>query len=447
MISLENMLSNYHFMKWSDTIFHFMSKYSLSPRGGSAWVAVSGGRDSILLLSTLYSLFKRGRLKDLKILHFNHQTRPECEEEEDLVTSYSKLLQLPLVTETPTTTLGNSNLEHMAREERYAFFKRTIERGDRVYLGHHLNDSLEWSLMSRFKSSRLQSQLGMPVINGAFARPFFCVTRDQIDKMGKNLGLKWLEDRTNNDTRFERNFLRSKILPKIEQRFPGYMRHYVTSSNHLARKLGLWRRNGKQIFEQRNLPLGGVGLFHSHLKNTFWGAEELIREIVEKLSSAHRGSLSAQIDKMIEAASRGRRGPIFFSGSVRGYITQGMLFFIHSRELAGWEKYDDAIVRALSRRKRLERIPFRRMGRGELIEHINQMPFPPMGVERIQEGQHQEEQHLLLPQTASLFKKKGWRLNSLVKKARGMQKNGVKGQILPLDLLARMGNFYCAEKN
>ena len=408
-------------------------------------MAVSGGKDSTLLLWTMCSLLRRGRIQSLKLLHFNHKTRSACEEEEAWLTQNAELLQLPLFVGYPKTPLGRNNLEHRAREERYAFFAEKIALGDRVYMGHHLDDSLEWSLMARFKSGRLKPQLGIPVVNGAFARPFLCVTSEQISRMVKRLQLDWLEDGSNQDVRFERNFLRTKMLPSVKKRFPGYLRHYVTSSNQLARKLGVWRRGGDSFFEQKALPLGGVGVFHPRLENTFWGAEELIRGIVEKLSSGVRGSLGSQVDKMIEAATGGRQGPIFFSGSVRGYMAPGVLFFVHRDDLGRWEQYDRAIVRVLEGKSSLGGMAFQSMGRGDLTEYIGQMPFPQVGLGDGEGKWNPGGAHFLLPRISSLVKKKGWQLNSLVKMARKMDEKRGKSRVLPLDLLARMGDFYCTK--
>ena len=442
---IQNILNNYDFGKWADSVDGFMTRYRLWPKGGSLWVAVSGGRDSTLLLCTMYFFFKRGRIKDLKILHFNHQTRSGCQNEENMVVKYSELLQLPIEIGYPLSNLGKSNIEHTAREERYAFFKKTIGLKDRVYLGHHLDDSLEWSLMARFKSGRLASQLGIPIINGAFARPFLCTTRTQIACMAKKIALDWSDDESNQNLRFERNFLRSRILPSVEQRFPKYLQHYVASSNELARKLGVWRGGNETLFEQRELPLGGVGLFNSRLENNFRGAEELIRGIVEKLSLKKRGCLTTQVNKMIKAAESGKQGPIYFSGSVRGYMAPGILFFVQDGELGAWEQYDRTIVRVLEKKALLGVTSFPNMGRDELIEHIYQMPFPPMGLGNIEGQWNPEGRHFLLPATSSLLKRRGWQLNSLIKMAKGMEKDGKKGRVLPLDLLAQMDDFYCTK--
>ena len=443
MKSVHTILNDYDFGQWVDFVDRFMTRYSLWPKSGSAWVAVSGGRDSILLLWSMFALFKRGRIQRLKMLHFNHQTRSGCQDEEALVVQYSKLLQLPLEIAHPLSPMEGSNLEHRAREERYAFFRRRMGRGDRVYLGHHLDDSWEWSLMARLKSSRLKSQLGIPVVHGGFARPFLCVTREQVTQMVKKMELEWLEDDSNRDERFERNFLRSHVISSIKKRFPTYLKHYVASSNELARKMGVWRGGNELPFKQKKLPLGGVALFNFHLENKFEGAQGLIRGIVEKLSLGHRGCLATQVDKMIDAAAKGRQGPIFFSGSVRGYMAPGVLFFIRASELGAWKGYDRAIVRAIGKKTSLASIPFQNMEKRELVEYIGAMPFPPIGVGNLEGQWHPEGQHFLLPKTSALFKKRGWRLKSLIKMAREMDKGGKKGRILPLNLLAEMGDFYC----
>ena len=448
----DKILSHFRFGKWADYVESFGNRCRLWPvETRRALVAVSGGCDSILLLWTLYALWQR-RGKRLEVLHFNHQTRPSCKDEEALVAQTCTLLDLPLqVQRADSLKRSEGNFEHRARQCRYDFFKEALAPGDRLYLGHHLDDSLEWSLMAKWKSGRLRPQLGIPVINGPFARPFLCVSRGQIRSMAKTLGLEWAEDASNEDVRFERNFLRQKVLAPVKERFPGYLRHYVSASNELARRLGVWRMmpEGKDLssFQEMALPLGGIGLFHKRLENDFVGAEDRIRQIVEKLGQSGRGRLNIQIDKIIAAALRGRRGPLSFSGGVEGHIAPGVLFFIRREDLERWKSYDRAVASALNSRANLETLRPSSMAREKLLEHLLRMPFPPMGVgdpnilgKWAESGM---EGHLLLPETSALLKERGWWFGHLTKIVRKMDRNSAMCPVLPLDLLIQIGDFSC----
>ena len=422
----------------------FMDRCRLWPVGSGGFVGVSGGQDSILLLWTLFALLRKGRFSRLKVFHINHGTRQSCDQEEVLITKLCRSFEIPFEIKNLSLDLNQSNFEHIARQARNSFFRKKALFGDRVYVGHHLDDSLEWSLLCRFKSGSPVSQIGIPVVNGPFARPFLCVSRRQIEYLVKYLNLEFLEDPSNRDIRFDRNFLRQKVLVPVKKRFPGYLRHYVAASNEMAKHLGVWRpgKGGRPlVFKQISLPLGGVGLFHPESTNNFFGAEGEIRTTIVTLGKGGRGSLTSQIDKMVKAASKGRKGPFFFSGSVVGYMAPGMLFFVSKKELKEWEVYDRALTDALNKMDIVEELR-RGMSAKELKEHMFKMPFPPMGVAR-QTKNPGGKGHPLLPKTSKLAEKKGLWFGYLAKWVKNGENRG-EGSILPLDLLAIIGDFSCS---
>ena len=83
------------------------------------------------------------------------------------------------------TPLPSQNFELKARLERYKIFSKYQD--SLIVLGHHIDDSFEWSLMQKMKSSRLESTIGIPLYNKNYIRPLMCVTKKQIRRYAKIL--------------------------------------------------------------------------------------------------------------------------------------------------------------------------------------------------------------------------------------------------------------------
>jgi len=324
-------------------IENFMDKTRLWPKSGKAFLAVSAGADSMFLLNVFYLLKAKGRLKELSILHVNHGTRVENASEEVFLTQYASVLGLPLIIKKLNLSQQKSNFEDLARRERYHFFKNNLKDGDFIYLGHHIDDSLEWSLLSSFKSSELKVRLGIPVRRGPFARPLFCLGRRQIRFQMKKLKLPFYEDSSNLNTHYERNFIRQGILSKASSRFPSYLKHYVAQSNTLARKMGLslFKQNEETesiFFDQ------GIMLQNENDLNFF--PEDLIKKSICKFSLAERGRLGKQLENLKEAMKNEKWGPLHFSGGVEVHMRPGQIYI--GRDVPrSLEKFDYALLEFL----------------------------------------------------------------------------------------------------
>jgi tRNA(Ile)-lysidine synthase len=173
------------------------------------------------LLHTL-SIFPPIRNR-LTILHFNHQTDPQRnKEEESFVRDQAGLLGLPFIVgyrEKSFQTLSEDTL----RRERYQFFNRYLDERPRsvLFLGHHLSDQSETILMNLFRNRGPRGLLGMQEFrDGRFARPFLTLTSANIRKGLQEQGIAYLKDPSNDDSRYLRNRVRNELAPLIRDIFP-----------------------------------------------------------------------------------------------------------------------------------------------------------------------------------------------------------------------------------
>jgi tRNA(Ile)-lysidine synthase len=234
---------------------------------------------------------------------------------------------------------GQGNFEAVARKVRRQLLKNELRGPELLWLGHHLDDSYEWSLLQRYRSSQPKSSLGIPVRNGPIVRPFLCVSKDQLRSLARRESIPFMEDPTNRNIRFERNFLRGELIPLIQRRYPRYLKHYVNHANYLAMVLNLSITNrvqGSQIHVYDN---GAIiqGVSFSQFQ---------IQELLQNFSSNKRGELSGQIQRMLKAIDNGKKGPFQFSGGTEIYHTH-QLMMIYSRRLKNYDQMIADVLRDL----------------------------------------------------------------------------------------------------
>ena len=215
-----------------------MTKARLFPASGRAFLAVSGGADSMALLHLMVGLKEKypQLLQELVVLHVHHGNRSE--QDLELIEVLSEVKNLRLAYRVRHLGLDDGpNFEARARAGRKEIFLEQVETGDLVYTGHHIDDSFEWSLMQSFKSGSVIPSLGIPVINGAIARPLHAFGRSQLRYFCERFQISFLEDPSNTELRFERNRLRSS-LKFLANDYPQALKHYVARANQLALELG-----------------------------------------------------------------------------------------------------------------------------------------------------------------------------------------------------------------
>ena len=196
--------------------------------GGLLGVAVSGGADSLALLTALLHRFGADRLR---VITVNHNMRPEAETAGDaaFVASYCASAGLSCTTVTLERGLvarrareRGKGSEEAARSLRYEAFERFIRQEGltALCLAHNRNDQLETLVMRFLQGSA--SGGGIAYRRGPFIRPLLALSRESIERYLKEQGLSWRTDATNADTRYLRNAIRRQLLPMLDRLYPGW---------------------------------------------------------------------------------------------------------------------------------------------------------------------------------------------------------------------------------
>jgi tRNA(Ile)-lysidine synthase len=212
-----------------DRIVQTIQQRRLFSPGQHLLVAVSGGPDSIALLSLLTALASSWRLK-LTVVHFNYGLRgSESDEDETFVSSFCHARNIPLIVRRPTLSKQRraSSLQLLARWARYEAMKSLAHElhADRIVTGHTANDQAETMLIWMLRGAGLTGLAGMPFVrDNMIVRPLLKTTREEILEYLKQEGLSYRQDSSNLTGLYRRNRVRRDLLPVMEDITPGIVR-------------------------------------------------------------------------------------------------------------------------------------------------------------------------------------------------------------------------------
>ena len=207
-----------------------------------AVVGFSGGPDSTALLAALVEAGAR----DVTALHVDHGLRPEAERRAELETvrRLAARLKVPLiVARVRPGAIGEEarrsgeGIEAAARRYRYAALRGTASRtgAEAIYLAHTRDDQLETVLMRFLSGSGAAGLRGMPRKSGLVMRPFLDLPKAVLLAYLERSGLPYSVDSTNAGDDYSRNRLRHRVLPALEESFPGWAAGVALA----ARKAGM----------------------------------------------------------------------------------------------------------------------------------------------------------------------------------------------------------------
>lgn len=192
-------------------------------------VAFSGGRDSTALLHVLSQLKEKEPAHlSITAAYYWHPWRP-LQHDMQIVHQTCQRLGVPLILVTPNVAAAKT--ETVAREERYKQFANLVVdiKADALLTAHHQDDQIETILFRLFRGTGVEGIQGIPekrLLESErgkrvpLFRPMLGVKRTEIDAHIAEHHLQYVEDPTNQDIKFKRNFIRQALMPQIEAEFP-----------------------------------------------------------------------------------------------------------------------------------------------------------------------------------------------------------------------------------
>lgn len=200
-------------------------------------VAFSGGVDSRVLLELAEQYAKTHGL-DCQAIHVHHGLSENADHWAEQCQAWCDALSVPLAVERVSLDVhSGESIEKLARDVRYQAFEKHIRQGDVLVTGQHIDDQVETFLLALKRGSGpkgLSSMAKVMPFSGAhIARPMLSVTRTEIEAHARGMGLTWVEDESNQDVRFDRNFIRHQVTPVLTERWPSF-RESVSRSAQLC---------------------------------------------------------------------------------------------------------------------------------------------------------------------------------------------------------------------
>ncbi|MTI14511.1 tRNA lysidine(34) synthetase TilS [Sansalvadorimonas verongulae] len=294
-------------------------------------VGFSGGVDSTVLLHLCKELLERGQIQSLRAVHVHHGLSVLADgwaaHGQDMCARWNIPLNVHRV-----NVYAERSVEESARNARYQVFENELAANEILLQGHHQDDQVETVLYRIVRGTGVAGLKGIPVVrslgNGVLARPLLGFPRKDIEGYARGNQLAWIEDDSNRDNRFDRNFLRNQVIPELAQRWPGMSTSVVRLSelsgetDDIVREVAL--QDYRQCVQEKELPvLGGVRVLDIHRLQQLSPSRRtvLLREWLhgEGLLSPSRFTLQQIVCEVVLAREDGVPAVRWAGGEVRRY--------------------------------------------------------------------------------------------------------------------------------
>lgn len=215
-------------------------------------LGLSGGIDSIVLLHYLHTHYP----ENLRVIHCNHHLSKYANQWGDFC---QKLCQdLKIKYDNIDIYLENdANIEENARKKRYYSLSRSLDKNEVLCTAHHQDDQAETLLLQLFRGSGVAGLASMPKMKhlggGIHYRPMLNINKVQIVEYARQHKLNWIEDDSNKDTNFRRNFLRLDVLPKLSSVYKNLTKTLSRSAKHQSEALRLSRELADIDLQKNNI--------------------------------------------------------------------------------------------------------------------------------------------------------------------------------------------------
>ncbi len=235
-------------------------------------IAYSGGLDSHVLLHLMVELRQQFPALKLQVVHIHHGLSRYASAWADHCQNVCALLPVKFsIEKIDHTPPPKASIEAWAREARYAIFKKKLAVNATLMTAHTQDDQTETVLLQLLRGAGPKGLAAMksyqPFGQGYLWRPLLNSTRQQLHHYALQHQLTWIEDESNQDCRFDRNYLRHQIIPKLRQRWPAVAKNITRSASHC---------------EEAAMILSDLG--HQDIVNHEGSDNQLSIELLHKLS-------------------------------------------------------------------------------------------------------------------------------------------------------------------
>lgn len=224
------------------------------------WLGFSGGLDSSVLLHALWQLHLPVKLR---ALHINHSLSPNANQWQEHCAAICKKLGVPFDAHVVQVKNQGKGIEDAARELRYEIFSQQLQTGDYLLTAHHADDQAETLLLRLMRGA---GPRGLAAISshralgsGELYRPLLTFSRAELEAYANEHQLSWIEDESNSNDRYDRNFLRNQVMPLLQLRWPSMLRKWQQTAELCAANENLLKEIAEEDLLRANKSQERVG--------------------------------------------------------------------------------------------------------------------------------------------------------------------------------------------
>ncbi len=212
----------------SDHVYRQIQPFCNLDKTENILIGYSGGLDSTVLLHIVVGLASKLNSITIEPIHINHGVNPAAKQWIKHCRSFCEKLNLSLTVDNFSLQQIKSNREAVYRRTRYKAFANHLQENDVLLTAHHQQDLAETVLFNLFRGAGVSGLRGMKAVRqfscGYHLRPLLSVSRRCLSEYARHYKLSWIEDPSNQDLDFDRNYIRHKILPLINKRWPASLK-------------------------------------------------------------------------------------------------------------------------------------------------------------------------------------------------------------------------------
>lgn len=216
-------------------------------------IAYSGGLDSHVLLHAMAALPTENPAIRLQAIHVHHGLSPNADQWAQHCEQVCHNLKIPLQIfkiNLEAARINGESLEAAARTERYKIFAQQLQPNQNLLTAHTQNDQAETLLLQLLRGAGPKGLAAMPIMTsfaaGFHLRPLLNNTRTQLEAYAHEHQLQWIEDESNLNPKFARNYLRHAVMPLLAKRWPALNETLSRSAAHCAEASELLDELAKQ---------------------------------------------------------------------------------------------------------------------------------------------------------------------------------------------------------
>ena len=333
----------YHEKVYNDIINDFFDA-GIIKKGDNLIVALSGGIDSMCLLDIFYKLKPEFGYR-LYAIHVHHGIRGiEADRDLNFVKKYCESLKVKLFlsyVNAPELSLKKKiSIEEAARVLRYDAFEQIYKsfkdkKNTYILVAHHEQDQVETIIHNMIRGTGVKGLGGMKQVSGYILRPLLYTSKDLINDYVKLYNIPYVEDSTNSDKKYTRNYIRDEIVAKLPSINEKAYKHIVDLSNqailvsdYIDSVSKFIYANIKEKEEKDNIVLDLTKF--NNLTELF--KSNVIKIVIKKLSNSLKDIGKVHIDSVITFSSKMDGGHIDLPYNIT-YDKKGKkMIFKHNRE-------------------------------------------------------------------------------------------------------------------